>query len=190
MGSGAVLFILQKTNYPLDLENKWDMSTGYFIVSITLVFSAFFILRVLASQEKLLRQKGLLSFLGKNSLLFLYVHFPIILYLKDNHIHRTVRIIFQHPYLFWLVVLGLTLIVMLILLWLAKWKVSMQIFDHLPVWIMMTALVFLTGIFIADAQLTYLIEIGLGLLTALYYPRLANILKQKFSQPDIQVEKI
>ena len=180
-GFGTTFFILQKTNFPLDLENKWDMSFGYFLVCGILVFSTFFILRLISTQGKLLEHKGLLTFLGKNSLLFLYVHFPIILYLRENRIHRNVQLIFHHPYLFWLLVLGLTLAVMLVLIWLAKRKIIAQIFDHLSVWIVMTALVFAVGIFISTSSLTYSIEIALGILTALFYPKLGNIFKQKIS---------
>jgi hypothetical protein len=179
-GFGAVLFILQKINFPIDLENKWDMSLGYFLACGILVFSTFFVLRFIFSRwGKIFRYEGLLTFLGKNSLLFLYVHFPIILYLKEIHIQRKVQLIFQHPYLFWLLALGLTMAVMLVLIWLAKWKFSAQIFDHLTVWIVMTALVFAVGIFIFTESFTYSIEIGLGILTALFYPKLANIFKQK-----------
>jgi hypothetical protein len=118
-------------------------------------------------------------------LLFLYVHFPIILYLKDIRIHRNVQLIFNHPYLFWLLVLGLTLVVMFALIWLAKWRISAWFFDHLTVWIIITALVFAAGIFISTQRFVYVIEIGLGILTALYYPKLGNIFKQKLSQPKI-----
>lgn len=177
LGFGAILFILQKINFPLDLENKWDMSSGYFIACGILTFAAFFILRAIPFFQQ--RQNGLLVFLGKNSLLFLYVHFPIILYLKEIRIHRAVKLIFQHPYLFWLLALALTLAAMFVLIWLAKWKIAAQIFDHLSVWVVMTILVFAVGIFISAENLTYSIEIALGILTALFYPKLGNIFKQK-----------
>jgi hypothetical protein len=184
-GFGLLLFILQKVNFLLDLENKWDMSPGYFLVCGILVFSIFFILRFFSTQQKrIFKYEGLLTFLGKNSLLFLYIHFPIALYLKETRIHRNVKLIFQHPYLFWLLALGLTLVAMLVLLRLAKWKISAQVFDHLSVWIIMTLLVFGVGMFISTERFIYYIEIGLGILTALYYSKLGNIFKQKKPQPD------
>jgi hypothetical protein len=182
-GFGAILFILYKVNFPIDIENKWDMSLGYFLVCGILVFSTFFILRFISSwREKIFKYPGLLTFLGQNSLLFLYIHFPIILYLKEIRIHRNVQLIFNHPYLFWLLVLGLTIATMIVLIWLAKWKFGAQFFDYLPVWIVMTALVFAAEILISTKSFVYIIEIGLGILTALYYPKLGNILKQKISQ--------
>jgi hypothetical protein len=181
-GFGGLLFALQKANLPIDIENKWDMSIGYFLVCAILVFSAFFILRLMATKlEPIFRHKGMLTFLGQNSLLFLYVHFPLILYLKDIRIHRNVQLIFNHPYLFWLLVLALTLIAMLILLPLAKWKFAAQFFDHLIIWIMMTALVFVTPMLISTQRFVYVIEIGIGIVMALYYPKLGKILKQKAS---------
>jgi hypothetical protein len=178
-GFGIALFLLQWTGIPLDIENKWDMSPGYFLVCLILIFSTFFILRLVATREELLRHKGLLNFLGQNSLLFLYVHFPIVIYLKEIRIHRNIKLIFQHPYLFWLLALALTLAAMLILIRLAKWEFGAQFFDHLTVWILMTVLVFAVGIFISTERFTYIIEIGLGILTALFYSRLGNIFKQK-----------
>jgi fucose 4-O-acetylase-like acetyltransferase len=181
-GFGIILFILNKTNFPVDIENKWDMSLGYFLVCGILILSTFFIMRLIAAwREKIFKNPGLLTFLGQNSLLFLFIHFPIILYLKDIRIHRNVQLIFNHPYLFWLLILGLTLVAMLALIWLAKWKFSAQFFNYLPVWIIMTALVFATEIFISTDRFVYIIEIGLGILTALYYPKLGSILKQKAS---------
>ena len=186
VGFSLILFTLYKENFQIDIENKWDMSSGYFLVFGILTFSTYFILRFISSwREMIFKYPGLLTFLGQNSLLFLFVHFPIILYLKDIRIHRNVKLIFNHPYLFWLLVLGLTLVAMLILLWLAKWKFSAQFFDHLSVWIIMTVLVFAVGILISTQRFVYAIEIGLGILTALYYPKLGHILKQKLDQSKI-----
>jgi hypothetical protein len=181
-GFGVLLFILQKANLPIEIENKWDMSIGYFLVCGILVFLTFFILRLTAAwRDKIFIYKGLLTFLGQNSLLFLYVHFPIILYLKDIRIHRNVQLIFNHPYLFWLLVLAITLAGMLVLLQFTKWKFAAQFFDHLIIWIMMTALVFATPMLISTQRFVYVIEIGIGIVMALYYPKLGKILKQKAS---------
>ncbi|MDD2922156.1 MAG: heparan-alpha-glucosaminide N-acetyltransferase domain-containing protein [Anaerolineales bacterium] len=179
LGFGALLFSLRQINIALDLENKWDMSFGYFLACSILLFAAFFVLRAIPFFQQ--RRNGLLTFLGKNSLLFLYVHFPIILYLKEIRIHRASKLIFQHPYLFWILVLGLTLIAMFVLIWLAKWKVAAQVFSRLSVWIAMALLVFAVGILIPSERWTYVIEIGLGILTALFYPQLGNMFKQKIS---------
>lgn len=176
-GFSLLLFVLQKTAIQVDIENKWDMSPGYFLACNILLFSTFFILRAIPLFQQI--KNGLLTFLGKNSLLFLYVHFPIILYLKEIRIHRTVKIIYQQPYLFWILILALTLIAMFVMLWLAQWKIISQIFDHLSVWITMTILVFTVGIFISSESLAYSTEIALGILTALFYSRLGNIFKQQ-----------
>jgi uncharacterized membrane protein len=177
-GFGITLFLLQRTGFPLDIENKWDMSLGYFLVCLILIFSTFFVFRLAAAWTRQLKREGPLAFLGKNSLLFLYVHFPIILYLKEIRVQREVRMIFRNPYLFWLLALALTLIIMLVLLQIPKWKFGARLFDHLPVWILMIALVFGIGLVVSTQSYVYAAEIGLGLLTALFYPHLRNIFKQ------------
>ncbi len=174
LGFGALLFTLRVRNFPLDVENKWDMSLGYFLVCSILVFSTFFALKIIPLRNF---PNGLLTFLGKNSLLFLYVHFPIILYLKEIRIHRTVKLISQNPYLFWIFALALTLVAMILLLQLAKWKFAAQPFNHLTVWVVMIALVFGVGIFLHAETFVYWIEIALGIITALFYARLAQTLK-------------
>lgn len=177
-GFGLILFTMKQLSFPIDLENKWDMSVGYFLVSCILLFSMFFLMRQISFRLQT-RGLGALTFLGQNSLLFLYVHFPIILYLKENHFQVTVRLIALHPYLFWFLVLALTIAGMLILLQLAKVRAFASMFDHLFVWLLLLFLVFAVGIFIRNRFFTYYIEIGLGLLIALFYPRLGNLLKQK-----------
>ena len=181
LGSGLLLLVLQQTNFPLDIENKWDMSIGYFLVSCILLFGTFYLLRLIPFPPHP-RGLGLLTFLGQNSLLFLYVHFPIILYFKEIHIQNIYTVIFEHPYLFWVLTLALTVIVMVILLWLPRSKALTALFSQLPVWLVLVFLVFAVGIYIRNRFFTYYIEIGLGLLIALFYPRLANLLKQRSSQ--------
>jgi len=181
LGFGAALFILPQINFSLDLENKWDMSLGYFLVCCALTFSVFFVLRVIPFFQQA-RGNGGLIFLGQNSLLFLYVHFPIVLYLRDARLHRSVKLIFQHPYLFWALALALTLVGMFALMRLPKWSALAALFDYLPVWGLLTALVFVVGIlFAAHESFTYSAEIGLGLLTALFYPHLGRLFKRRIS---------
>jgi hypothetical protein len=182
-GFGAALFLLQQAHIPMDIDNKWDMSPGYFLVSVVLLFSTFFVLRLASTRGSPLKYTGLLTFVGRNSLLFLYVHFPIILSLKEIRVHRKVQLIFQQPYLFWLLVLGLTLAVMLFLVWSAKWKPAARVFDDLAAWIVLTMLVFGVGLFVSSERLVYIMEVGLGLVTAMFYPRLGRILKQNLPAP-------
>ncbi len=182
VGFGLILFVMQKMAFPLDIENKWDMSIGYFLVSCILLFATFFLLRLIPFSPQA-RGLGMLTFLGQNSLLFLYVHFPIILYLKEIHIQVRVRAIAENPYLFWVLTLVLTVLIMYVLLQLPKVRILASMFNNLIVWILLVVLVFAVGLIIRHQPSTYYIEIGLGLLIALFYPRLGNLLKQRSLQP-------
>src|SRR3990172_9057883 len=104
--AGGLYFFLLSRGVNLDLENKWDMSIGYFLACCMLVLGGFFLVRAISVFQQR-RGMELLLFLGTNSLLFLYVHFPLILYLKDRKIQHTVFVINRNPYLFWLLVLAL-----------------------------------------------------------------------------------
>mgnify|MGYP001221450850 CR=1 FL=1 len=75
--------------------------------------------------------------------------------------------------------LALTYLVMLLLLPIAKWKWLVWVFDRVPAWVVMILLVFGVGLFIHNKNLVYVLEITLGLVTALFYSRLSTILKQK-----------
>ena len=173
----GLFFLLPRLGYELDLENKWNMSIGYFLLAFSVVLLFFFVVRlVTAFQQR--KGMGLLLLLGTNSLLFLYVHFPIILYLKEHNVQRKTMLINQNPYLFWLLVLGLTLAIMFILIRMARIKYLSVPFQYLPSWITLTALVFIAGLSFKNETAVYWIEIGLGLIFALYYPLLIRLLKQ------------
>jgi len=171
------LFALNQLHIPLDLENKWDMSLGYFLACNLLIFSAFFFLRAAAPLTQR-APAGLLNFLGKNSLLFLYVHFPIILALKENRIHRTVKIIFEHPFLFWILALALTLLLMFMLLPLTKLPLLQRVFSNGRIWLALAGMVFAAGLLLSQ-QNAYAAEIALGVSAALFYPLMGKTFKQK-----------
>ncbi len=173
----GLFFLLPRLGYELDLENKWNMSIGYFTLAFSIVLLFFFVVRLITAFQQR-KGMGLLLFLGTSSLLFLYVHFPIILYLKEHNVQRKTLLINQNPYLFWLLVLGLTLPTMFLLIRLAGIKYLSVPFRSISTWISLTALVFLVGFLIKNETVVYWIEIGLGVIFALYYPLLIRLLKQ------------
>jgi hypothetical protein len=175
-GFGGALAILSWLAGPLDFETKWDMSPQYFLACNILLFAGFFLARIIPSAW--LNARNPVVFFGQNSLLFLYVHFPLVLYFKSIKLHRKVDVIFQHPWVFWALVLLVTAIIMLVLIRIAKIKAVSKPFDYLPTWLILTALVFLVGFFAPNEELVYWFEIGLGLLFAMFYPSLAARLKQ------------
>jgi len=180
-GFGLALLALSASGYPFEIRSKWDMKIAYFLGCCAVLFGSFFLLRAIPYFQKP-RGLGWLTFLGRNSLLFLYVHFPLVLYLKGLRIHRTVPLIRDNLYLFWVLILVTTTIIMLALMFAARWELMASAFNRLPVWILMTMLVFAVGLIIPQPQLVYDIEIGLGVLTALFYQRLAGSLKHSAPQ--------
>ncbi|GAB4539320.1 MAG: hypothetical protein Fur002_04240 [Anaerolineales bacterium] len=174
----ALLFALTQLHISLDLENKWDMSLGYFLACNILIFAAFFLLRAAAPLIQS-APAGLLNFLGKNSLLFLYVHFPLILYLKEIRIHRTAPIIFQHPFLFWILALALTLPLMALLLRLVTLPILQRIFSYGQTWFAWVGLVFATGLLLPNPAAVYAVEIALGATAALFYPLMGKLFKRE-----------
>lgn len=175
--AGGLFFMLPRLGINLDLENKWNMSVGYFLMACTVVLAVFFLVRAIPIFQQHTGMQ-LFLFLGTNSLLFLFVHFPLILYLKDHNVQRKVLTINQHPYLFWLLVLGLTLIIMLAFTWISRIKITTIPFRYLATWVSLTASVFLAGFIIKNETWVYWIEISLGILFALYYPQLVRLLKK------------
>ncbi|MBT3336834.1 MAG: DUF1624 domain-containing protein [Anaerolineae bacterium] len=174
---GAFYILLPLWGFDLDIKNKWNMSVGYFLLSSILVFISFFIIRTISLFQQ---RKGmqLPIFLGKYSLLFLYIHFPLVLFLKSKKIHHNIYVINQNPYLFWLLILSITILIMLIIIWIAKLKRIAILFDSLTTWIIMIILIFSIGLFVKNVEIVYWLEIGLGILFAVYYPALTNLLKK------------
>jgi len=177
----AAFFIFYAKDWNYETHNKWDMSFSYFLVCCSLVFLSFFLVRAVP----FLRQQrglGLLVFLGQNSLLFLYVHFPLVLALREKRIHRSVEIIYKNPYLFWILILTITLIIMLIISRLARIELFQKPFRFLPTWIFMIAAVFGMGYFFPGRQREYLGQIGVGVLFATFYPYLSALLKSRLPE--------
>ena len=177
----TVFFFFYISNFNYETHNKWNMSFGYFLICCSLVFMSFFLVRALP----FLRQRrglGLLVFLGQNSLLFLYVHFPLVLALRNYRIHRSVEIIYKYPFLFWILVLTITLLIMLVITWLAKVKLFQKPFQFLPTWIFMLVAVFVMGYFFAGRPREYWGQIGIGGLFATFYPYLSNLLKSRLPE--------
>jgi hypothetical protein len=68
---------------------------------------------------------------------------------------------------------------MFLLLFIPKNKWLTRLFSFIPVWTAMVALVFGIGLFVRNINLELVLEIFLGILTALFFARLSAALKQK-----------
>jgi hypothetical protein len=177
----AALIGLWLSGYNLDIQNKEDMSLSVFLLCCSMLFLSFYLARALPKLFENERLMLPLSFLGRNSLLYLYVHFPLILLIKHFRIVHRVEFLYTHPYLMWGIALAAAYLGMLILLPLAKIKPLARLFDFIPTWIVMVALVFGVGIFVRNFNLELVLEIALGLITALFFARLSAALKQKMA---------
>ncbi len=172
------LIALWLSGTPLDIQNKEDMSLSVFLLCLSMLFLSFFLARALPTLFNNERLMLPLTFFGRNSLLYLYVHFTIILTLKHFRIVHRVDFLNTHPYLMWAIALAITYVVMFALLPLGRLKPLTWLFDKIPTWVVMVVLVFAVGLFL-DPKLNFFLEILLGLVTALFYSRLAGRLKQR-----------
>jgi hypothetical protein len=173
----AIFWRLEAGGFDLDYENRWDMSIGYFLLACIVLFSAYFLIRLLPSAQGS-KCFGWLALWGRNSMLFLYVHFAVIKYFRGLEIQREIELIWNRPYLFWLLVAATTSAIMLAVLLTARVKLVSRVFDSLAVWFILTALVFAVPLIVKDLSTVYLLEVGIGVLFSAFYPRLSALIKR------------
>jgi hypothetical protein len=172
------LGVLALSGRPLDIQNKEDMSFSVFLLCCAMLFLGFYLARAVPAIINNERWMAPLSFLGRNSLLYLYVHFPLILLVKHFRIVHRVRLFDAHPFLIWVLELALTYLVMLALLPIGRSALK-RLFDFLPTWIVMIALVLGVGLFFKNPFIVFPAEVALGIVTALFFTRLSALFKQK-----------
>jgi hypothetical protein len=155
------------------------MSLAVFLLCCAMLFLSFYIARLLPALFNNERLMLPLTFLGRNSLLYLYVHFPLILLIKHFRIVHRVDFLYTHPYLVWAIALAAAYLGMFILLPIARIKWFGRLFDMVPTWVVMIALVFGVGFFVRNLNIEFLLEVALGLVTALFFSHLSATLKQQ-----------
>jgi len=99
---GSASLLMYCYGVDLNWHEKWDMSTGYFLISCTCLFFTFFVFRVLSPW--ITNPNNPIVFLGRNSLLFLYVQFSMLFFAG--------LLSFKNQYLWWLNSILLTYLVM------------------------------------------------------------------------------
>jgi len=169
----SILGILLVTRNParIDLVNKWDMSIGYFLFSWFCLFFSFYLTkRFIFNKEKVLSRYIL--FLGRNSLLFLYVHIFII-----NILYRLGAA--KLVWLYWpLVLLISSLIIYVIVLYYPKLNLS-RYFHNKIAWLILIACVFLTPLLFRDKITMFLLEFIWGLFLSTNYAESKNLFRSK-----------
>jgi hypothetical protein len=170
-GSAALgLGLAGAAGVPLGIDNRWDMTIGYFLCSVMLTAGAFYLARRLP-QERMTRTFPWLLWLGRYSLLFLYVHMGVIWMVREYApgIWGT--------YLVWPVVAAASLLVMWVLPpALAALRVP-ALMSRFPAWIGLLALMLAAPLMLPEGAPLVLTELALGLIFALYYPAMTRALK-------------
>jgi hypothetical protein len=164
------LGLIWATGTPLGIDNRWDMSTGYFLFSILLTASSFYIARRIP-QDFIARALSSLLWLGKNSLLFLYVHMGLIWLVK------TYTQGIWETYLIWPVVAVMSITLMWILPALLGRLHVPEMMNRFRSWVALLVLILVAPLVLPGGAPLVLTEFALGLVFALYYASMTQILK-------------
>jgi len=162
--------LMQAMDVSLGIDNRWDMSTGYFLFSLLITCGAFYVARQLP-QAVITRAFAWLLWLGKNSLLFLYVHMGVIWLVREY----TEGI--WDSYLIWPVVTATSIILMWLLPLLLKALRIPALMTSLPAWMVLTGLILVAPLLLPAGAPLVLTEFLLGVVFALYYGSLTRRLK-------------
>ena len=166
----VVMGLMQAAGVSLGIDNRWDMSTGYFLFSLLITSSAFYVARRL-SQAVIARAFAWLLWLGKNSLLFLYVHMGVIWLVREY-----TRDIWD-TYMIWPVVTVISIGLMWSLPPLLRALGIPALMARLPAWITLTVLILTAPLVLPAGAPLVLTEFALGLVFSLYYVSMTQALK-------------
>ena len=166
----VVMGLMQAAGVSLGIDNRWDMSTGYFLFSLLITSSAFYVARRLP-QAVIARAFAWLLWLGKNSLLFLYVHMGVIWLVREY-----TRDIWD-TYMIWPVVTVISIGLMWSLPPLLRALGIPALMARLPAWITLTVLILTAPLVLPAGAPLVLTEFALGLVFSLYYVSMTQALK-------------
>jgi hypothetical protein len=155
---------------PLGIDNRWDMTIGYFLFSLMLTSGAFYSARRLP-QEFMVSALPWLLWLGKYSLLFLYVHMGVIWLVRSytQGIWGT--------YLIWPAVAAASVGLMWALPPLLAALRVPAVMSRFPAWIGLLALVLTAPLLLPAGTPLVLAQFTLGLIFSLYYASMTQALK-------------
>ncbi len=178
--AGAALLILGLawlSGISLGIDNRWDMTFGYFLCSLFLTSTAFYLARRLPETWVDL---GLpwLTWLGKSSLLFLYVHMVVIWLIR----HYTQGI--WGSYWIWPAVGVASILLMWLLPPLLAALHLPTIMARFSAWLLLLALILVTPLLLPPELPLVLTQFALGLVFSLYYAEMTRILKA-FTWPPV-----
>jgi hypothetical protein len=164
------LGVIWVSGMPLGIDNRWDMSVGYFLFSLLLTASAFYISRRLP-QNFIAHAFSWLLWLGKYSLLFLYAHMGAIWLI------RTYTQGIWETYLIWPVVAVMSVILMKVLPPLLGRLHVPRAMCRFRAWAGLLAMILVAPLVLPGGAPLVLTEFALGLVFALYYASMTQMLK-------------
>jgi fucose 4-O-acetylase-like acetyltransferase len=169
------LLVYSQNPAQIDLVNKWDMSLSYFLFSCFSLFFSFALVKMFPIKNENIASRFLL-FLGRNSLLFLYVHIFVV--------NVLFRLGFSdYIWLYWLLVLMLSsLLIYGTLIIYPKTNVA-RLFHSPASWVILTICVMFTPLVFRDPTIIFLLEFFWGVLLSMNYPLLKKIYRVKQPMP-------
>jgi hypothetical protein len=171
--AGAAILALglaRAAGIPLGIDNRWDMTIGYFLFSLLLTAGSFYVARRLP-QDIMSRTFPWLLWLGKYSLLFLYVHMGVI------WLVRTYTPGIWGTYLIWPAVAVASIVLMWALPPLLGALRVPAVMSRFPAWIGLLTLVLAAPLVLPAGAPLVLAEFALGLVFSLYYAAMTQVLK-------------
>ncbi len=172
----ALYYLLFGFVLPDVQESKWQFLPEFFIASSAALFLSFFLVRSTPALGEL-KVSAPILFGGRNSLLFLYVHYALIKFLRLYKIQHNIEVIFKNPWLFWVLVLALTAAAMWVILFFAEWFELP--FRRIFTWVVLLLLIFAASLAIPKPSYVSYFELLPGVAFAVYHPLLGRILKER-----------
>ena len=154
----------------IEIDNRWDMSIGYFLFSLVLTSGSFYIARRL-SPTSIMRLFSPLLWLGKQSFFFLYVHMGVIWLIR----HYTQGI--WGTYWVWPAVGVTSILLMRALPPLFEALRIPAVMSGLSAWIVLLGLVLFSPPILPAGAPLVLTQLALGLVFSLYYNAMTQKLK-------------
>jgi hypothetical protein len=163
--------------YPLDFQNKWNMSVGYFLACNLLLFFMFYGVRRFPFFQNG-NGKGWLIYLGRNSMLFLFVHVGWIELFRTLRSQYLMAPLWDYP----LVVHGMLLLLTIASIWILMGIIRQFFFpqftDSIYLWFSLAAVIFVAAWLVRNDFILTVLDLAIGILMGLYFPALAASFKK------------
>jgi hypothetical protein len=166
----VVLAAMKVAGIPLEVDNRWDMSLGFFTASLLFTSAAFYVARRLCAGF-ILRGCAALLWLGRQSLVFLYVHIGLIWLVREYAPD------IASSYLIWPLVAVGSVVMMRMLPGLLEALRLPETLSQPSAWGVLLALILLVPLALPPGAALVGTELALGIVFSLYYPSIMQRLK-------------